>query len=125
MGGMADHGNRRGAEQLRVYWLALDFVDAVQRLLERIPVKGSLGDQLRRAAESIVLNLREGAAHISAGKKLYHFQNAHGSADESIGALHLFSRRYSEDDFKREIRMANMICVMTVSLIRTQERREQ
>ena len=106
---MANEEKRCGAEGLRVYWLALDFLDAVRELLERVPVKGSLGDQLRRAAESIVLNLREGAAHISPGMKLYHFQITHGSADECIGALHAFSRRYPADNFRREVRMANMI----------------
>jgi four helix bundle protein len=105
-----------------VYWLALDFLDAVQQVLQPVPVKGSLGDQLGRAAESILLNLREGAAHITPAKKVYHFQLSHGSADECIGALHAFARRYPRMHFNVEVRMANMICVMMIGLIRAQER---
>ena len=120
---MANDGEKRGAERLRVYWLSQDFLDAVGCLLESVPVKGSLGEQLRRAAESIMLNIREGASHISPGKKLYHFQLSHASADECIGALHGFARRYPRMNFTREIRMANMICVMMVALIRAQEER--
>jgi hypothetical protein len=41
-----------------------------------------MADQLRRSAESIVLNIAEGAGHYSPGRKIYHYQLARGSAGE-------------------------------------------
>jgi four helix bundle protein len=116
--------NKSGPEQLRVYWLAIDFMEAVDALVEELPVKGSLGRQLQRAAESIVLNIREGAAHTNTATKLYHYRVAHGSANECIGALHVFARRYPRMNFRRHTQLANQVCVMMQGLIRSVESRD-
>ena len=123
--GIGGMGNeiKRGVEGLRVYCLAQDFVASVDRLLQRMPVRGSIGDQLRRAAESIVLNIAEGAVHISAGNKLNHYGSAHASAQESIAALQVIDRRYRGLRVRDEIRMANMIGVMMKGLINEQRKR--
>jgi four helix bundle protein len=56
-----------------------------------------MADQLRRSAESIVLNIAEGAGHYSPGRKIYHYHLACGSAGECIAALtHLYRRKPSE-----------------------------
>jgi four helix bundle protein len=120
---MANDSVRRGPEGLRVYWLALDFLSAVDGLIERLPTKGTLGEQLRRAAESIVLNIAEGAAHIAAGTKIYHYELAYASAHECLAALHALGRRYTSVSMKVELRMVNMICVMLVSLIKRERER--
>ena len=114
---------RRGPEGLRVYWLALDFLAAIDRLLQRVPVKGTLGDQLRRAAESIVLNIAEGAAH-TRGKRVQHYEIAHASVHECIAALHAFAQRYPRLTIKLELRMANMLSVMQVALLKTERGRD-
>ena len=116
--------NRAGPERLRVYWLAIDFMESVDALVAQLPVKGSLGSQLQRAAESIVLNIREGAAHTNAATKLYHYRVAHGSANECIGALHVFARRYPVMNFRRPTQLANQVCVMLQNLIRSVESRD-
>ena len=48
----------------------------------------ALADQLRRAANSVTLNLAEGARS-QGGNKHKHFALAHGSANEVRGALDL------------------------------------
>ena len=50
-------------QQLRVYKLALEYVDAVYELSGRLPEaeRFNLQSQLRQAATSIVLNIAEGS----------------------------------------------------------------
>ena len=48
----------------------------------------SLADQLRRAAQSVVLNLAEAGGHTGGNRRL-RFQSAFGSAQETKAALHI------------------------------------
>jgi hypothetical protein len=65
-----------------------DIVDRIARASAR---GGSIAGHLRRSAESIVLNIAEGAGHYSPGRMIYHYQLARGSAGECIAALtHLY-----------------------------------
>ena len=73
--------------QLRVYHLALDLCDEVEAIVKRARCARSLKDQAVRCAHSIVLNIAEGAGHVSPGKKIYHYQLAHGESWECIAAL--------------------------------------
>jgi four helix bundle protein len=77
-----------------------------------------MSDQLTRAAESIVLNIAEGAAHLSTGKKRYHYQIAYASAHECIAAVTRLHDRYPTLDVRRIRRSADMICVMLMPLIK-------
>ena len=57
-------------EKLDVYKAALAFLETADRILEEVPRgRGHLGDQLDRAATSIVLNVAEGAGEFSAPEK--------------------------------------------------------
>src|SRR5688572_21559410 len=103
IGGMTNE-KKRGLEGLRVYCLAQDFLAAVNGLLQQRPVRGSIGDQLRRAAESILLNIAEGAAHTSSGSKLYHYEVAHAPAQEGIAALQAIGRNDPKLPVRDEIR---------------------
>jgi four helix bundle protein len=76
-----------GPERLRVYQLALMFACQMDRALREVGCGSALSIQLVRAAESIILNIAEGAAHFSPGRKRYSYQIAHGSAGECIAAL--------------------------------------
>ena len=107
-----------GPERLRVYHLALAFARQVDALLRRLRLRSSLADQLTRAAESIILNIAEGAAHFSPGKKRYHYRLAHGSASECIGALTRLRDRYPGLDVRTLRRTADMICVMLMPLMK-------
>ncbi len=60
---MTEDGARYKFQRLRVYQLALDYVDAMCRLTYRLPRSESLNlrSQLERASTSIVLNIAEGS----------------------------------------------------------------
>ena len=100
-----------------MYHLALAFARQVDALLRRLRLRSSLADQLTRAAESI-LDIAEGAAHFSPGKKRYHYRLADGSASECIGALTRLRDRYPGIDVRALRRTADMICVMLMPLMK-------
>jgi four helix bundle protein len=114
---------RYGAERLRVYDLALDLASQVDGVLGGRVRSRSIGDQLRRAADSVILNIAEGAAHRTPGRKAWHYRIANGSAAECIAALTRLHRRKPSPSLTHARRTANMICVMLAALIRTQEPR--
>ena len=70
-----------------VYEVAKELARACRPLIERIERRDrSLADQARRAAQSVMLNVREGNRR--AGRdRLHSFRIAAGSADEVVGAL--------------------------------------
>ena len=69
------------------YEISLQLVRAVRAPLERIEKRDAdLGRQMRRAASSAALNIREGNRRV--GKdRLHSFRVAAGSADEVVAAL--------------------------------------
>jgi four helix bundle protein len=113
----------RGPERLRVYHLAQDLATSVDRIARVSARNGSLADQLRRSAESIVLNIAEGAGHYSPGRKIYHYQLARGSAAECIAALTQVNRRRPSEVIASSRRSANMISAMLTALIHSLETR--
>ncbi len=112
-----------GPERLRVYHLALKLVALVDRIAEDRSIARSILDQLRRAAESVVLNIAEGAGHFSPGRKIACYQIARGSAAECAAALTILKQRHSSPLIDEARRTANMICTMLTSLIHRQEKR--
>jgi four helix bundle protein len=83
-------GSRSGSglERLDCYRLAREFYGRVANLA---PHGSGLGDQLRRAAASIVLNLAEGAGRTSQREKARFTAIARGSALECQAVLDLLS----------------------------------
>ena len=75
-------------ERLDVYRLALEYRRSLASLAN---VRGiaPLRDQLFRAADSVVLNIAEGAGRNSRCDKQRHYEIAKGSATESAAALEL------------------------------------
>ncbi len=75
-------------ERLGVYRLALEFRKSLAPFAK---VRGiaPLRDQLFRAADSVVLNIAEGAGRNSRADKLRFYEIAKGSATESAAALEL------------------------------------
>ena len=47
-------------EKLHVYWTSLEFLTWLQNILESVPKKLSIYDQLDRASTSVPLNVAEG-----------------------------------------------------------------
>ena len=118
MVGMGTTPLRHGPERLRVHDLALRFAERLEDLLSRVRCTASLRDQLMRAAESAVLNIAEGSGHTSAGRKVYHYQVAHGSIAECIAGLLIIRRRNPDVDVQSVRRIGDMVCVMLRSLVR-------
>ena len=110
-------GRLHGPERLRVYHLALAFARQVDRALGEVGCRSALCIQLVRPAESIILNIAEGAAHFSPGRKRYYYQIAHGSAGECIAGLTRLAGLYPALDLRYLRRDADMICVMLTALI--------
>jgi four helix bundle protein len=79
-------------ERLDVYRAALEFLPLA---LSLVPRQGEryLLDQLERAAQSIVLNIAEGAGRHSAGDKRHHYEIAKGSATECAAILDILRAR--------------------------------
>ena len=75
-------------ERLDVYRLALEFRRSLAPLAHMRGI-ASLRDQLFRAADSVVLNVAEGAGRNSRPDKQRHYEIAKGSATESAAALEL------------------------------------
>lgn len=77
-------------ERLNAYQHSLEFYRAVRSIRAHLPRGlGPLGDQLSRAAQSVALNLAEGAAARSRDVKRRHWNIALGSAGECAAALDL------------------------------------
>ena len=75
-------------EKLDVYKLAIEFMARADGIVESLPRgRGYLGDQLQRAALSIVLNIAEGAGKYSPADKGAFYARARGSVTESAAVL--------------------------------------
>ena len=75
-------------ERLHAYAVALDFYRVVKAIRRDLPRGlGPIADQLSRAAQSLCLNLAEGAASRFPDVKRRHWAIASGSAAECAAAL--------------------------------------
>jgi four helix bundle protein len=117
-------GKRHGPDGLRVYRLALSFAEQVSALVAGARCSRSLAEQLERAAESVVLNIAEGAAHFTPGMKLNHYRIAHASAGECLGGLDLLRRRDRTLNTFPARRNAEVISVLLTALIHHQQTRK-
>ncbi len=69
------------------YEVARQFITSLAPLVVQIKREDlELADQLKRAAQSVLLNLAEGQKY-SNGNRLRHYEIAHGSANEVRAAL--------------------------------------
>ena len=77
-------------EKLRAYRFALAFYRVVKMLRAGLPRGlGPIGDQMSRAAQSVVLNLAEGGAQRARDMKRRHYRIALASTGECAAALDL------------------------------------
>ncbi|MFL5245536.1 MAG: four helix bundle protein [Gemmataceae bacterium] len=75
-------------ERLDVYKVSIDFIVLSDLLIAGLPPGRSyLGDQLHRAASSIILNIAEGAGEFSKKDKARFYRMARRSATECAGVL--------------------------------------
>ena len=74
-------------EKLAVYQKSLKFIAWLQKILDRIPRKYSVNDQLDRSSGSITLNIAEGNGKYSKKDRCRYFDISRGSALESASGL--------------------------------------
>lgn len=75
-------------EQLDVFVVAVDTVAVIDELSEALPEgRGYMRDQLRRAANSIPLNIAEGAGEFLPAEKARFYRIAKRSATECAGQI--------------------------------------
>jgi four helix bundle protein len=74
-------------EKLLAYQRAIQFVAWASQLLENLPAKLAVCDQLDRASTSVPLNIAEGNARHTAPDRCRYFDSAPGSALESAACL--------------------------------------
>ena len=84
---MEDH--RFAFENLRVYEETRTFVKEIYLLQNRFPKeeKYALGDQVRRAASSILFNIAEGSGRVSLKEKIHFIEISYGSLMESFSEI--------------------------------------
>ena len=82
-------------EKLEVYQLALDYVDLMYALADRLPgvEEFNLKGQLRRAATSVVLNIAEGSTGQSDAEQSRFLGMAIRSVFETVACRHVVCRR--------------------------------
>jgi len=89
-------------QKLQVYQLALEYVDAVYGLSEKLPKKErfNLSSQIERAATSIVLNIAEGSTGQSDSEQNKFLGYALRSYLETVACLDLIELRdyFSAED---------------------------
>jgi len=88
-------------ERLEVYQLALDYVDVIYALADRLPriEEFNLKVQLRRAATSVVLNIAEGSTGQSNAEQSRFLGMAIRSLFETVACRNLIRRwKYIADD---------------------------
>jgi four helix bundle protein len=104
-------------ERLDAYRVALEFLATSQVLVARLPrTKGQLGDQLARAAESVVLRIAEGAgSEWRSPEQKRFFRSARGSVLECSAVLDICRIRRVGSDAQLErgrlllLRLARML----------------
>ncbi len=74
-------------EKLIAYQRSIQFVVWASQLLEKLPARLAVSDQLDRASTSIPLNIAEGNAKYTAPDRCRYFDSARGSALESAACL--------------------------------------
>src|ERR1700751_282848 len=74
-------------EKLNVYHESLTFVGHVTDLLERVPKRMAVYDELDRASTAIPLNIAEGTGKFTPPDRCRYYDTARGSALECAASL--------------------------------------
>lgn len=86
-------------EKLIAYQRSIEFIAWASQLLEDIPVKMAVFDQLDRASTSVSLNIAEGNGKFTAPDRCRYWDTARGSALECAACLDvLVARKKSTPD---------------------------
>lgn len=108
-------------EKLRVYKQAIEFVVWCNSLLEKVPKKYAVYDQLDRASTSIPLNIAEGNGKFSKKDRCRYFDIARSSALESAACLDVLvaKQHFRIEDVEEGKKQLIGIVSMLIGLIST------
>ena len=102
-------------EDLRVYKASIQFIKWVENILERIPKKLAVNDQIDRASTSITLNIAEGNGKFTARDRCRFFDIARGSALECAACLDILVAK--EILTREEVQPGKELLVGIVSML--------
>ena len=107
-------------EDLKVWHIAVDFSNEIDLLVKSFPVdeRFSLASQMKRAADSGVLNIAEGSTGQSVPEFKRFLDIALRSAIEVVACLFLAQKRnyISKDDFENYYNKYEVLCKMITKL---------
>jgi four helix bundle protein len=113
-------------EQLDVFSVSVEMVLCVDGIAGNLPKgRGYMRDQLRRAANSVVLNIAEGAGEYSPGDKARFYRMAKRSATEAAAQVIVANRLSLTEgaDVARASELLHRIVSMLVRMAARAERR--
>ena len=109
-------------ERLDVWQKAMDYTDRMFDMADHLPqpYQFSLGEQLRRAALSIVNNIAEGTGRDRAKEARYFYAIAKGSVYETVNIMVVIGRRgkLRREIYRRRYEEADALAAMLTGLIR-------
>ena len=110
-------------ESLKIWHLSLELTDEIDLLAQTFPKHEiySLSSQIRRAANSVSLNIVEGSTGLTNAEFKRFLVIANRSALEVVGCLYLAKRRnyLSEEKFNELYSKIETLVKMTQALINT------
>ena len=110
-------------ENLKVWQKALDLTDEIDKLTKTFPKEEQfvLTSQIKRAADSISLNIAEGSTGQSNAEFTRFLRYALRSDVEVVGCLHIGKRRnyITEEHFKKLYASCEEVLVMINGLIKS------
>ena len=107
-------------QRLDVYQRAIEFLALAIEIVEALPRgHAERGDQLIRAAESVVRNIAEGAGRWSDGDASKHYRIARGEAIESASSLDVFKLRklVSPEYYEKSINLLEGVVAMLTKML--------
>lgn len=110
-----------GHEKLRVSQTSIEFLVWLQKILELIPKRNAVYNQLDRASTSIPLNIAEGNGRFTPRDRCKYFDIARGSALECAAALDIVVAKtiLKEDEIKPGKEILINVVSMIVGLIKS------
>jgi four helix bundle protein len=107
-------------EELKVWQLAVDLSNDIDQITKKFPVdeRFSLASQIKRAADSVVLNIAEGSTGQSKPEFRRFLTIALRSGIEVVACLFLASKRnyIKENEFKKNYDAYEVLCKMITKL---------
>jgi four helix bundle protein len=108
-------------QRLNVYQRAIEFLALAIEIVEDLPRgHATRGDQLMRAAESVVRNIAEGAGRWSQADSSKHYKIARGEAMESASSLDVLKlhKLVSPQRYERGIELLEGVVAMLTKMVK-------